>query len=103
MSAVPGSSGFGIEHRHGQRAAAPSPADHEDDVMQAFYKKISGQWRKYDARSSKNSRQFLRPDAFYEAVGSRTLSGQRSSHYIAFLHKRRTANLYNAIVFEAIL
>ncbi|KAA8912302.1 hypothetical protein FN846DRAFT_903649 [Sphaerosporella brunnea] len=68
MSAVPVSSGSGIDHRFGQRAAAPSLADEEDDVMQAFHKKIN---------------------AFYEAAGSRTPSGQRSSPYMAFPHKRR--------------
>ncbi|KAA8910299.1 hypothetical protein FN846DRAFT_888458 [Sphaerosporella brunnea] len=39
----------GIAHRLDQRPAAPSPADQEDDVMQMLFKKLSGQWRTYDA------------------------------------------------------
>ncbi|KAA8908207.1 hypothetical protein FN846DRAFT_906274 [Sphaerosporella brunnea] len=52
----------------------PSAQD-EDEAMRAFYKMLAGNW-----------------DTLHVAAGARTLSGEKTSPYTAFLYKRKISS-----------
>ncbi|KAA8895318.1 hypothetical protein FN846DRAFT_894249 [Sphaerosporella brunnea] len=78
----------------GAEAPSQPSAQDEDEAMRAFYKMLAGNWGadvECPAKSQVNTNTGV-ADTLHVAAGVRTLSGEKTSPYTAFLYKRKISS-----------